>query len=154
MTFQVGDLVKVIKVIESEDDTVRNDQKRNAIGFKFYVSYVAPDKYAGQDYRLGGIDLFFHADELEHFLPQPQLPVVGDLVHVVGVQGICRVASASLRVDYFDEKGCRKTGVFAEFVPPEVQKALLAKERDQLVLQAKEAMEKATKLSEKLAAMK
>jgi hypothetical protein len=158
--FSVGDVVKVIKVIET-DNCDRNAEKNVFIGTFVSIKSILPDdekpRYEGQIYHVsGGTNRVFHADELQLVeKTKKPVPEIGDHVYLAGSKKFRKVKEIVVQVKYVNDNGIVSTGQYIGVVPQNVvfehEKEALLKEQRELVLKAKETMDEASKVAAKLA---
>jgi hypothetical protein len=158
--FQVGDVVKIIKVIQVDNEE-RNKDKNSLIGIIFRIEAVETgnDTYEGQIYRfsprvaallLPGKPFYppFHADELELVERTNMIPAIGDVVTVVNSREFRQVCGVKVIVNFKDGETIKE----AEFVGAVSQKMVL--EREEEDRQRKKEREKVARRQEKEAMIK
>jgi ribosomal protein L19 len=165
--FNVGDKVKVIKVIDV-GDSIRTDQKKVLLGAVCVIEgwKTRNDTFPGHVYWLKGCNRPFHSDELELFDEKQNverigdwgLPQIGDWARVVGSADFHQVCRVKIVVEYVSPLNNQKIeSELLEIVPKHVveqrDKDLLTKKRDEMCLKAKEMLDEVAKLSTQLAAM-
>jgi C-terminal processing protease CtpA/Prc len=148
MSFQVGDVVEVVRVIET-DNAVQNEKKKKLIGLSVVISKNEshPDEIY---YAANYCSYPFSAVELRKVEEIKTIPSIGDTVLVVGSAEFRTVKNVKVYVTYENGNGSDVTLQMARKATATERVAHLTAQRNALQANAVDAMEKTIKLNEQI----